>query len=106
MAPNLVAPNPNLTRQANPFMYATDLMEDGDLNTRHAGKPAATKKKGGAMNAPPLEGSDTSVSSPKRQTAEAVRCNNHAKLTLSQARLCAHVISVGHDLAALDLKTR
>ena len=55
------------------------------------GKPAATKKKGGAINAPPLEGSDTSVSSPKRQTAEAVRCDIHAKLTLSQAGSCVHV---------------
>jgi hypothetical protein len=36
-------------------------------------EPRDTKKKGGAMNAPPLKGSDTSVSSPKRQTAEAVR---------------------------------
>ena len=36
-------------------------------------KGSNTKKKGGAMNAPPLKGSDTSVSSPKRQTAEAVR---------------------------------
>ncbi len=35
-----------------------------------------TKKKGGAITAPPLKGSDTSVSSPKRQTTEAVRVLN------------------------------
>jgi hypothetical protein len=50
------------------------------------------KKKGGAMNAPPLEGSDTSVSSPKRQTAEAVRIEDHLDVTVSQERSYIPVI--------------
>jgi hypothetical protein len=54
--------------------------------------PKGTKKKGGAMNAPPLEGSDTSVSSPKRQTAEAVRRNDHLDVTVSQERSYISVI--------------
>ena len=45
----------------------------GWTGTKTARKLETEKKKGGAMNAPPLKGSDTSVSSPKRQTAEAVR---------------------------------
>lgn len=45
---------------------------------------SGTKKKGGAINAPPLEGSDTSVSSPKRQTAEAVRNEDLLDVTVSQ----------------------
>ena len=56
------------------------------------GEPAATKKKGGAINAPPLEGSDTSVSSPKRQTAEAVRYDDHLHVTMSQERSYISVI--------------
>jgi hypothetical protein len=48
-------------------------------------EPGSEKKKGGAMNAPPLEGSDTSVSSPKRQTAEAVRDDDHLRVPVSQA---------------------
>ena len=54
--------------------------------------PKGRKKKGGAMNAPPLEGSDTSVSSPKRQTAEAVRCDDHLHVTMSQERSYISVI--------------
>ena len=37
------------------------------------GKLEIKRKRAARMNAPPLKGSDTSVSSPKRQTAEAVR---------------------------------
>jgi hypothetical protein len=55
-------------------------------------KTSGTKKKGGAINAPPLEGSDTSVSSPKRQTAEAVRTNDHLDVTVSQERSYIRVI--------------
>ena len=54
--------------------------------------PKGRKKKGGAMNAPPLEGSDTSVSSPKRQTAEAVRYDDHLHVTMSQERSYISVI--------------
>lgn len=54
--------------------------------------PKGTQKKGGAMNAPPLEGSDTSVSSPKRQTAEAVPHNDHLDVTMSQHRSYVSVI--------------
>jgi hypothetical protein len=57
------------------------------------------KKKGGAMNAPPLEGSDTSVSSPKRQTAEAVRIDDHRSVTVSQACSYTPVIDPGNLLA-------
>lgn len=61
----------------------------GILNTTES---CGTKKKGGAMNAPPLEGSDTSVSSPKRQTAEAVRNEDHLDVTVSQERSYIPVI--------------
>jgi hypothetical protein len=54
--------------------------------------PKGTKKKGGAMNAPPLKGSDTSVSSPKRQTAEAVRHQDPLAVTVSQERSYISVI--------------
>ena len=106
LAPHHAAPKPNLSCEASAFMYRTGSISDVGFRTGRAGIPAATKKKGGAINAPPLEGSDTSVSSPKRQTAEAVRYDNHAKLTLSQARLCVCVIVCGHGLARLDLQSR
>jgi hypothetical protein len=61
--------------------------------------PSATKKKGGAINAPPLEGSDTSVSSPKRQTAEAVRIDDHLAIVMSQARSYVAVIEHWNVLA-------
>jgi hypothetical protein len=70
------------------------------VGTSSRGTPATTKKKGGAMNAPPLEGSDTSVSSPKRQTAEAVRIDDHLTVLVSQARSYSSVI-VRWNLLAL-----
>jgi hypothetical protein len=70
------------------------------VGTSSGGTPATTKKKGGAMNAPPLEGSDTSVSSPKRQTAEAVRIDDHLTVLVSQARSYSSVI-VRWNLLAL-----
>jgi hypothetical protein len=68
--------------------------------------PGGTKKKGGAINAPPLEGSDTSVSSPKRQTAEAVRVEHHLDVTVSQARSYIGVIENWNVLAVFRSDSR
>ena len=70
-----------------------------DVGSSSRGHPDRTKKKGGAINAPPLEGSDTSVSSPKRQTAEAVRIDDHLSVLVSQARSYSPVIERWNLLA-------
>ena len=69
---NPSAPGRNQGRCVRLFIDASGSIGESDFNGGDAERPK-TKKKGGAITAPPLKGSDTSVSSPKRQTAEAVR---------------------------------
>jgi hypothetical protein len=94
---NLTAPWPIHAGSVGLFIDQTGwIWENGSSAVLQAKSPAPErqtgKKKGGAMNAPPLEGSDTSVSSPKRQTAEAVRDDSLAKLLVSQASSYRRVI--------------
>jgi hypothetical protein len=94
--PILAAPRRIRTRQLGPFIDQSANTGEGGFTEGGTGKregaktphfagetPAGSakprKEKGGAMNAPPLKGSDTSVSSPKRQTAEAVRLRGSRK---------------------------
>jgi hypothetical protein len=77
-----LAPDDSFESILRPFIDQSASMREGQFQSRNARR---TKKKGGAMNAPPLKGSDTSVSSPKRQTAEAVRHHTLANVRESQA---------------------
>jgi len=70
---NTLAPERKIQRKGAPLIDPTGSLREAGIQTKGGAKPPHKKKKGGAMNAPPLKGSDTSVSSPKRQTAEAVR---------------------------------
>jgi hypothetical protein len=71
---NLAALNPKVAGQLSLFIDQTGSIGENRREGLRVQPPQLLeKKKGGAMNAPPLKGSDTSVSSPKRQTAEAVQ---------------------------------